>query len=218
MFSFSIYDHAIDQMTVSAYLSQMVDMLVNRCPRLEYIQLRLDHAQPTDITQFFECGHWPMLKKLSIGGETIEDSPMILPGSDIFNKFLRNHPTLDHLYIRHTGPRLALTDGTHLHAIDVDPDVLDIRRLYPFDTHHLEFLATIDLSGVDRDQNLHILSQMPSLRALVVKCDVFSPAVQDGLMKAIPLIEKLEFVGYHGGDRNFSSLDEDGVCFLYTLV
>lgn len=195
----------------------MVDMLVNRCPRLEYLQLRLDHAQNTDITQLFERGRWPMLKKLSIGGKTTRDSPMILPNSDIMNKFLTNHPMLERVYIRHGGPPLALTDIEHLHAIDVDPEPLDMQRLNPRDIRHFEYLTTVDLSGLDRDRNLHILSHLPSLRALVVKCDILSSSVQEGLIEATPLIEKLEFVGYYG-DRNFSTseiLDQHGVCTFH---
>jgi hypothetical protein len=195
----------------------MLDMLVNRCPRLEYLQLHLDHAQDTDVSQFFERGRWPMLKKLSIGGKSTRDSPMILPGSDIMNKFLRDHPTLERVYIHHSGPELALPDIKNLHAIDLDPEALDIRQLGPHDARHFEYLSTVDLSGLDKDQNLHILSHMPSLRALMVKCDILSPAVQDGLAEATPLIEKLEFVGYYG-DRNFSTsqlLDQHGVCTFH---
>jgi hypothetical protein len=160
-----------------------------------------------------------MLKKLSIGGKCARDSPMILPNSDIINKFLRNHPMLARLYIRPGIPQLELTDTTHLRAVDMD-QVLDIQRFRPGHTLHFEYLATVDLSGLDRDQNLSVLSQMPSLRELVVKCDVLSSAIQDGLMEAIPLIEKLRFVGYHE-DHGFLSSeisDEHGVCTLYTVL
>lgn len=79
---------------IKDYTTRMLDMLIDRCPRLMDLQLHLCDAEVAPVINLFSircC--WPMLKRLTLRFKTEMTNKKII---DI----LVSHPSLERVHIR----------------------------------------------------------------------------------------------------------------------
>jgi hypothetical protein len=174
------------------YTALMIKML-DCCPELEDLHLFPWHPTYLDTTQIFRHGRWPSLKRFSL--RSMGD---IAPQDDgVLNAFISAHPNIERLYIDtdyYEAPNAkcvwseSLPNLKALHA-GLNWDMRQI--LTPGTTRNLEFLSIVNLSNNSQAKNLNILSQIPTLRSLVVYCRGSSPDLMGRLAQAVPWIERL---------------------------
>jgi hypothetical protein len=183
-----------DQDVTQQYTTHMIKML-DRCPELEDLHLFPWHPTYLDTTQVFGHGHWPCLKRFTLrrmGDIGQEDD-------GVFNKFIGAHPKLERLYIdtdefeAPNAKRVWSESLPNLKALHVGLGY-DMKQFMTASTmRNLEFLSVVNLNSDSRDEHLSILTQIHTLRSLIVHCPHPSPELLARLALAVPWIKRLQF-------------------------
>jgi hypothetical protein len=189
---------------VIEYTARMLDMLINRCPRLEELHLCQEHEDTVDLRMLFKQGRWPLLKRLSLGSRY---NPILIsdPGiPPITLAFFDAHPNLENIYIPRSRDESDMHSNglPNLRAADFD-QYGDIIAAVPLNsaTSHLEFLSVrIDITSEHGAELMQYLTQIPSLRGLAVDASG-SESLMYYIVQAVPNIEMLHFARYTGWRR-----------------
>lgn len=89
------------------YTKLMVHMLVNHCPNLEDLQIFQDDLPDDPMKTLFSTARWPTLRRLAVGGESLEES------ADLF---FACHQSLGCLCI-------GVDDGRTIPSIHISPNL-----------------------------------------------------------------------------------------------
>jgi hypothetical protein len=194
-FSFNIWDNEITGDVAEGYTARMLDMLINRCPRLEDLHLFQEHNDTVDLRMIFKQGRWPLLKRLSLGSSY---NPILIsdPGvPPITLAFFDAHPNLENIFI----PRSRNESDMHSNGLPnlraADFGQGDIMAAVPLNaaTNHLEFLSIgIDITSEYFVELMQYLAQIPSLRGLAIDASA-SENLMYYIVQATPNIEMLQF-------------------------
>lgn len=168
----------------------MVDMLVNRCPNLEDLEIiqKMDGHEcgVMALKELFIKGRWPKLHRLSVGSVSLT--------ADNADEFFRSHPLLRQICIRGSSVGLAfhnLPNLRHLH-LDYVPKPSEIADI----AECLEGLVvTLPEFGYHDDPHIKELFVLTSRLRYLVLHDAFYD--QDYLMSIThlaPTLERLTFV------------------------
>jgi hypothetical protein len=160
----------------------MADMLVNRCPNLEDLQIMGVRVLPP-ILRLLMDGHWPLLKRVSFA-----DSHGLL--DHLYESFFETNPNLERFCIlgARTIPPICLPNLRSLRL-----DRWTRCHLIPDDCPNLEYLEV-----GSEDCMPEILIQMHTLRCLVVHIHVSDFDYLQQLAIVIPQVERLALcLEYH---------------------
>lgn len=165
---------------LGADYSRMYDMLINRCPRLEDLQL---YNHMPLLAPIFSRARWPRLKRLSFRGRSFRAVDQAA-----FDDFCRAHPTLESLHI--DGPlAVNLSHLPNLKSLHISLDSF-YRRVPPSIAPQLENLSlVVDMNP--RTAEFAPLPLLPHVRHLLLAGKNIPKPCLEQIASAAPNVEKL---------------------------
>ena len=154
-------------------------MLIERCPRLEFLSLRQGQRIASDL---FERGRWPNLKTLYITGDPLPSSFSM----KIIQSFFDAHPRLE---------SVDIVDLVGASPIAYGP-LRNLKLARPYEkmnarlretTMHLEQLSLRDVNAIRTQE---FFSSLRSLRTLIIHSTP-DPVVVEYIKQYLPHLERL---------------------------
>lgn len=193
-FSLTFMHVSLDEAVAREYVERMTEMLIDRCPDLEELLLRLGSQEaPNDITSLVTTARWPRLKRLSLAAKVHDDE-------EVLANFLAKHPQLQELQLCQgitASPIVRLSNLPNLRSLHLGWGVA-CRDIAPEVTQNLEYLGLFLDSGADEKLG-RLLTNMPKLRQfeLVGVSEPLSLHSLTSMVKACPCLERLAIHGAH---------------------
>lgn len=195
---------------ITEYTKCMLGMLIDRCPRLEDLQLFLNRAGLAQvIRRLMNQGRWPMLKRLTLACMFLEPDENTLD-------FLVAHPTLECIHIsnlRNIRSLYRIGNAPELRALGyVKLSALKPAIVLQNAFQRLEYLS-LDMTHVRASprSDIHILAHVPTLRFLSLEGVDFPPTLMEVIAQAVPQLERLHFEAPESRKASVILSDVDGV-------
>lgn len=184
----------LDHSVASKYVDRMTKMLVDHCPDLEELLLRLgSRTSPNNISALIENGYWPRLKNLSLAAELSRDHDTVLTA------FFTKHPQLERLQLCEgitRSPILRLSNLPNLRSLHLGWGVA-CKDIAIEVTQNLEYLGLYLDSGQDERLG-ELLAKMPRLRQFEL-VGVITPLSLASVVSLVTACPRLERFALHGG-------------------
>jgi hypothetical protein len=180
-------------------------MLIERCPRLEFLLLGQGH----DIArELFEHGRWPHLRTLYITGNSLPSSFSV----EIVQSFLDAHAKLESVDIADLVGTRPIAYGPLRNLTLVTPYERIHARL-PETTMHLEQLS---LRAVNSMNTRAFFSSLRSLRVLIIHSTPHPVVVGYYIKQCLPNLEKLHMKWPFRHQLSCADIErKDGVGFFF---
>lgn len=202
----------LQQAAASEYVDRMTVMLVDHCPNLEELLLRVGtHGTPNNISQLIHKAHWPRLKVLSLAGQVTEDQ------DDTLNSFFSNHPQLECLQLCEgitRSPIMRLSNLPNLKSLHLGWGVA-CRDISEEVTKNLEYVGLFLESGQGSKLGT-LLSKMSELRQFEL-VGVPTPVSLESLQSMVEACPRLERLALHAGHLDIEK-DALAVSILSSVI
>ena len=183
-------------------------MLIEHCPRLEFLVLSQGH----DIAyQLFQRGRWPHLRTLYITGYSLPSSFSM----GVVQSFLDAHSNLESVDIADLVGAFPIAYGP-LRNLTLATPYEKIHARLPETTMHLEYLC---LRGANSIDTRAFFSSLDSLRTLIIH-SMPHPVVVKYIKQYLPHLEKLHMKWPFHHELSCADIEskDDGVsCLFYKL-
>ncbi|KAF8586277.1 hypothetical protein K439DRAFT_1631892 [Ramaria rubella] len=176
----------------AAYPPRMVNMLINRCPNLQYFHMKYKGLNYIRVSEIFELGNWPHLIRFTAEGDLYLSDEAGIEG-EVIERFLERHSKLECLRLDGDLGLINIRAKAIplLRSLSVGHSAFP-RTLSMDVVKHIQFLAYVNLDDHRQlDERLFLLAQMSSLRCLSVSCG--KVGTLKGVITSVPQLEKLNF-------------------------
>lgn len=164
-FSFATNDRFAEIEALDAYTVKLLRMMVNQCPGMVSMQLRLSHIVDfMSLENIFINTHWPHLRDLSFDGSSF-DGP-----TSFLERFYNAHPQLETLYIPHDFESVTASALPNLRSLHRSGQYTLIHEsVSPDVASHLKHISIVPVNHpLHVDNTIRFLKGMKMLRSIVI--------------------------------------------------